>query len=189
MSQNHEPEFLPAEEKNEKGTVKLQALLLDWASVFLQALVIIVLIFMFAGRHSPVKGTSMVPTLYDKDVLVISSFHYEPKQGDIVVFINEAYKPEALVKRVVGLAGDKIEIDYNTNSVIVNGDILPEPYLGEEMFGSGIYSVTVPDGHIFVLGDNRNRSDDGRVFGPVDKRLILGKVLFRIFPLNRIGSV
>ena len=189
MSQNHEPEFLPTEEKNEKGTVKLQSMLLDWAEVFLQSLVIIILIFMFVGRNSSVSGSSMVPTLHDKDMLIISSFRYEPKQGDIVVFINEAYRPEALVKRVIGLAGDKVEVDYDTNSVMVNGDILPEPYLGEEMFGSGIFSVTVPEGHVFVLGDNRNNSSDGRVFGTIDKRLILGKALFRLFPFNGIGTV
>ena len=90
----------------------------DWAEVFLQSLVIIVLLFMFIGRNSEVSGTSMVPTLHNKDMLIISNLFYTPQRRDIIVFIKEEFKPEALVKRVIALEGETVDVDYENNCVL-----------------------------------------------------------------------
>ena len=131
-------------------------------------------------------------TLFNGDKMVVLDLPYTPKQGDIVVFRKDEYKPEALVKRVIATEGQTVEIDFDKGIVYVDGVALDEPYTADYTYipidFSGIQ--TVPEGCVFVMGDNRNRSTDSRKaeIGMVDTRLIIGKVVFVLFPLDRIGS-
>lgn len=164
----------------------------EWLQCLVYALVICVIVFVFFFRIVDVDGDSMNPTLYNADKLVVSDVFYKPKQGDIVIFRKDEYKSEALVKRVIATEGQTIDIDFDRGRVYVDGQLLDEPYIAELTKNQLDFNgpQTVPEGCVFVMGDNRNASSDSRraAIGMVDERLIVGKVLFRLFPLDRIGS-
>ncbi len=158
------------------------------------ALATIVLVFTLAVRLIGVDGSSMVPTLHDHDQLLVSRLFYsEPKSGDIVVLTKTSFMREPIVKRIIAVEGQTIDIDFITHEVTVDGNVLYEPYINEETASPGDmdFPQTVPEGCIFVMGDNRNGSTDSRWLrlGMVDKRCILGRVLFRVFPFHQIGRV
>lgn len=164
----------------------------DWAVSIVFALVFCVLVFTFVIRPVEVDGDSMNYTLLNGDKMIVSKLFYTPEQGDIVVFRKDEYKPKALVKRVIATEGQTVEIDFDKGIVYVDGVALDEPYTADNTYipldFSGIQ--TVPEGCVFVMGDNRNRSTDSRKYeiGMVDTRLIIGKAVFIMFPLDRIGS-
>lgn len=166
--------------------------LYEWAISLVTALVACILVFIFILHPVDVDGDSMNNTLYDGDKMIVSNLFYTPKQGDIVVFRKDEYKSEALVKRVIATEGQTVEIDFDKGIVYVDDKALDEPYTADYTYipldFSGIQ--TVPEGCVFVMGDNRNRSTDSRKaeIGMVDTRLILGKAVFIMFPLDRIGS-
>ena len=166
----------------------------DWVDIIIPALVACILIFVFVGRTVGVIGPSMERTLMEGDRLVISRLFYTPRQGDIVVLRKDSFKNEPIIKRIIALEGQTIDIDFDEGVVYVDGAALEEPYTNtpttlREDFVSG--QVTVPEGCVFVMGDNRNRSTDSRTasIGCVDTRYILGKVVFRIMPLSKAGAV
>lgn len=134
----------------------------------------------------------MNPTLENADKMLVSDLFYKPKQGDIVIFRKDEYKPQALVKRVIATEGQTVEIDFNKGRVYVDGVLLDEPYIAEPTINQIDFTgvQVVPEGCVFVMGDNRNESADSRDsrIGMVDERLIIGKVLFTVFPLDHIGS-
>ena len=164
----------------------------EWIQCLVFALIFCVILFVFFFRLVDVVGDSMNPTLENADKMVVSDLFYKPKQGDIVIFRKDEYKPEALVKRVIATEGQTVEIDFNKGRVYVDGVLLDEPYIAEttrnQIDFTGIQ--VVPEGCVFVMGDNRNESADSRDsrIGMVDERLIIGKVLFTVFPLDHIGS-
>ncbi len=166
---------------------------LDWIQCIVSALVVCILVFTFAFRVVGVIGSSMVPTLEERDRLVISKLFYTPKRGDIVVLRKQEFKDEPLVKRVIATEGETIDIDFTEGIVYVDGVALDEPYVNALVHEPEDFTepVTVPEGCVFVMGDNRNKSTDSRcaVIGCVDTRLILGKADFRLMPLNRIGRI
>ncbi len=134
-----------------------------------------------------IYGTSMSPTLQDGEIICcVKTSDFEV--GDVVAFY---YNNKLLVKRVIGLPGDKIDIDADGN-VFVNGELLEEPYLTEKSLGDADIELPyqVPDGRVFVLGDHRSTSVDSRhsVVGCVSEEQVVGKILVRIWPLNRITS-
>jgi signal peptidase I len=150
----------------------------------------------------------MDPTLHDGEMMLISRLFYTPKPGDIVVFSKMGYynghggyidektgRESPLVKRVIAVGGDTVRIDYDENAVYVNKIKLDEDYLpdGLQMIARGAseFETDVSPGCVFVLGDNRNNSEDSRVMwiGEVDTRYILGRLLLRVAPLNRFGTV
>ena len=165
----------------------------DWLESIVSAIVICILVFLFAFRVVSVDGSSMLPTLVDGEKVVISRFCKDPRPGDIIVLTKYSFSDESIVKRVIATAGQTVEIDFDRGVVYVDGEALKEPYLAEpthrqlDMDGP----VTVAEGCVFCLGDNRNASTDSRssLIGQVDTRCVLGKVLFRIWPLSALGGV
>lgn len=149
----------------------------------------IFILFAFVFRLVGVNGSSMVPTLADKDWLVISDFNYKPASGDIVVITQPNSLNERLVKRVVATEGEIIDINYDTGEVYVNDILLEEKYIAEPTMRKGDleFPLAVPEGYVFVLGDNRNYSRDSRdsMIGFIDERHLLGKSLFRILPFGK----
>jgi signal peptidase I len=174
---------------SERKPFNLKNELYDWAEITSQVLIVIVLLFIFIIRNTGIEGNSMVPTLHNRDIVLISNLFYEPKPGDIVVLTKYGFEPEPgkvepIVKRIIATEGQVVDINFDTNEVRVDGKLLNEPYINEPTRNRGdvAFPVKVPAGCIFVLGDNRNNSTDSRlsIVGMIDKREILGKVVFKI---------
>ena len=166
----------------------------DWVHCLSIALIIRVVIFAFFIRLIDVRGTSMNPTLNNGDKMLVSGLFYSPKAGDVVVFKKDEYDPErALVKRVIATEGQVINIDFDNGIVYVDGEPLEEDYIMEPTTNKidFIGPQTVPEGCVFVMGDNRNASTDSRKneIGMVDSRLILGKAYFVIYPLSQARAI
>lgn len=164
----------------------------EWIQCLIIALIVCVLIFVFLFRLVDVVGDSMNPTLENGDKMVVSNLFYTPKQGDIVIFRKDDYKETALVKRVIATEGQTVEIDFYRGEVYVDGVLMDEPYIAEPTRNQIDFkgAMVVPEGCVFVMGDNRNNSTDSRDsrIGMVDTRMIIGKVLFTVFPFNHAGS-
>ena len=158
--------------------------------VLVSMMAVFVLLFTFVARIIVVSGPSMENTLIEGDLILVWSLGYTPKQGDVVVLTQESYQEDAIVKRVIAVEGQRVDIDYGSGTVYVDDVPLKEAYIKEQMllpsFGEGINHVTVPDGCIFVMGDNRNQSADSRhpAIGIVDTRCVIGHGLAIIFPFN-----
>ena len=166
----------------------------DWIYCLVIALIICVIIFAFFIRVIDVVGTSMNPTLNNSDKMLASGLLYKPSVGDVVVFKKNEYDPDkALVKRVIAVEGQEINIDFDKGIVYINGQPIIEDYILEPTMNKldFIGPKTVPEGCVFVMGDNRNASVDSRKneIGMVDTRLILGKAYFVIYPLSEIRVI
>lgn len=168
-------------------------LIFEWMEAIVASFIVIVFIFTFIFRVVAVDGQSMYPTLDDQSRILISGVFYKPKYGDIIVITHETSKDIPIIKRVIGVAGDTVEIDYTDGTVILNGEPLIEHYIREPITPILGYEfvVKVPEGHVFVLGDNRNQSDDSRVaeIGMINEKLIMGKAVFQIFPFSKFGKI
>ncbi len=168
---------------------------MEYAELIVGTIAVVILVFTFLVRPATVNGISMYPTLEDGDRLLISKLFYTPKQGDIVVIPHPNMTPDepALIKRVIALGGQTVDIDFDTGEVRVDGVLLDEPYINEltheaeDMTGP----VVVPEGQVFVMGDNRNHSGDSRssVYGTFDEDYILGKCVLRMSPFGKFGRV
>lgn len=162
----------------------------EWAETLVWCFLFVVILFTFAFRVVGVIGPSMEETLHEDDRLITINYLI-PKYGDIVAITQPGNLEEPLVKRVIATEGQTVDIDFNAGLVYVNGALLTEDYIKNPttVFGDVTYPVTVPKGHVFVLGDNRERSMDSRYsqVGMVDNRYIFGKVIFRLFPFNKAG--
>lgn len=180
-------------EKTIKEESTLAVAIFDWVEAFVKALVLVVLLLTFVFRVVGVDGSSMFPTLQDGERVIISNLFYTPQRGDIVVIAQPNFTNKPIIKRIIATGGDTIDIDYSKNQVLVNGEVIDEPYLTEKMKETGDISlpVTLEPGQLFVMGDNRNGSTDSRssLIGIIDERYVVGRFLVRIFPLNKIGTV
>ncbi len=199
----------------------------DWIELFVISLAIVIAVMTFVVRHSPVVGASMEPTVHGQaisagdgqatngDVMLISGLLYTPRRGDVVVINSPHNLKEPIIKRIIGVGGDTVELYFDEWRTLVNGVEIDEPYLytsypdgtretnpnlldraGGAMSsgmldrdGDGYERVEVPEGCIFVMGDHRNNSKDSRTLGCIDERYILGRVLLRIYPFDRFGPL
>lgn len=151
-------------------------------------ILIMVLVFIRIFIVTPVRvdGTSMENTLKENDILILNKFDHKYERFDVVVF---NYNNQKLIKRVIGLPGEKVE--FKNNKLYINGEYLVEDFLGSKSFNFNITDLgydVVPNGEYLLVGDNREASYDSRYFGTVKKEDILGTVNLRIFPLNKIGN-
>ena len=185
-------------------TRKLVDSVLEWIEVLVMAVFIGILIFGIFFKLVNVDGDSMNMTLYNTDKLIVSDLFYTPENGDIVVLYSQILKKH-IVKRVIATEGQTVEIDYNNQTLTVDGIKIDESdYLKEKIMyddrknflqahynvQTGTYQYTVPKGCLFVLGDNRNHSTDSRELGFVSTDDIIGKVIFRIFsPYGKAGLI
>lgn len=190
------------EESEEEQPRRPGAELYDWLQMFLGCVVAAVVLFNCVARLTRVDGGSMDTTLQHGEIMLIWSLGYTPKQGDIVVLnktsvlLPDWTEPRAIVKRVIATGGQTVDVDYSTGAVYVDGQALDEPYLHEKMRRPGAPSMQethweVPEGSIFVMGDNRNYSTDSRdsLLGTIDTDYILGKAVLALWPLERFGTV
>ena len=166
----------------------------DWIQCLLVALIICVLIFMFCVRVIDVIGASMNPTLYNGEKMLVSGLFYKPKVGDVVVFKKDEYDPnKLLVKRVVAVEGQEINMDFENGIVYIDGVAIAEDYISEPTYNKldFIGPKTVPEGCVFVMGDNRNASIDSRKseIGMLDNRLILGKAYCVVYPVSQFRMI
>jgi signal peptidase I len=176
----------------------------------LVSLFIACLVFTYIFRLATIKGESMCNTLQPGDRVVFTTWYGEPEQGDIVIINADQSvtftdsgeietKPgleKTIVKRIIAVEGQTIDIDFYRGSVKVDGKLLNEKYIKELTHNDGgaftfKYPITVPEGYVFVMGDNRNRSKDSRYsdIGLVPEDDIVGEVVFRVLPLSRFGSL
>ena len=179
-------------QENAQETVRGQSVL-EWYEALISAALVMVLLFSFFFRIIQVDGRSMVPTLANGDKLIVWGAGYQPQRGDVVIVDSYTTYGKPLVKRVIAKGGDVVEIDYFTGTVMVNGEVLQEDYIAEPTYlGYDIaFPYTVPEGELFVMGDNRNESLDSRssYIGCIDERDILGKVLLRFLPFSDFGVI
>ncbi|MBE6935195.1 MAG: signal peptidase I [Ruminococcaceae bacterium] len=189
------PAETPPEDRlppKEKKPLDLRRELFDWSEALVTALILIVVLFAFFVRSIGVSGDSMIHTLHNGDGLIVSNLFYEPKAGDIVVMTKKTFMKDSFVKRIIATEGQTVDMDFEKGIVYIDGEPQYEPYLREQMWKSDDFEgpITVPDGHIFVMGDNRNGSTDSRsdLCGTVDERYIVGRVLLRIWPLADFGT-
>ncbi len=200
----------PAEEKAAYDPLKDAY---DWIHCIVVAVILCVLLFVLAARVIDVVGPSMLPTLEEGDKIIITRLAGDYEQGDIVVLKAKEFKKEPIVKRIVATGGQKLTIDFAAGTLSVDGKVMNEPYILERTIDRydvmdplyydtyGIepetdvtkdsVTVTVPEGQLFVMGDNRNNSSDSRVaaIGYVDERDVMGKVVFRIYPFEKVGAI
>ncbi len=170
-----------------RGIVRFVRELLE---TILPALLIALLINVFVGQATRVEGQSMEPNLHSEQRLVVEKLSYRfhgPQRFDIVVLKIPSQGEELLIKRVIGLPGETIEI--RDGLVYVDGNPLEEPFTDDLTHAGHDSTVTVPPLHIYVMGDNRDRSNDSRSFGPVSIDNIIGRAWFSYWPPEQIGFV
>lgn len=191
-------------ENNNIDTKKIRQNIWEWIETIAVSFLVVVFTFTFIFRIVGISGDSMLNTLVDEERVIVSNLFYTPKQGDIVVisrnYLNNADdtsdSSSPIIKRVIAVAGQKVDIDFKAGIVYVDDQPLTEPYTKTltNQPGNVKFPVTVPENCVFVLGDNRNESLDSRFSwigdnGMIDTRYILGKALFRVFPLSKFGGI
>ncbi len=171
---------------------------MEWVETIVMAVVLVAVVFTFVARVITVDGVSMEPTYYNGDRVLVTKLAGQAQQGDVVIVVGALEEP--IIKRVVATEGQTVDFDPELGEVTVDGQPLPGSVFGIE---DGITFVpdlpgmvlefpqTVPEGCVFVLGDNRDNSTDSRfvTVGMVDQRNILGKVVFNLYPVSKIGFV
>ena len=178
--------------KKLKGVTKMKNLL-EWIRDIVIAVIIAAIILAFF-KPIIVQQESMQPNFYSGDYLITSRQAYrlfgQPERGDVIVFKSHLYdekgKQKNLIKRIIGLPGDTVEI--KNGDVYINGELLQEEYVAEQGLSGEMEAVTVPEGRLFVMGDNRRVSQDSRSpeVGTIEMDSIVGKVVLRLYPFNQI---
>ena len=190
-------------ENTDANVNKIQAKreIFEWLEIVVAAVAVVILLFTFVFKVVTISGDSMLDTLHNGEKILISNMFYTPERGDIVVISRNTnnstdYKNNqtCIIKRVIAKEGQIVDIDFKSGIVSVDGVALDEDYTYTPTNTPGdiVFPVIVPQGHVFVLGDNRNDSADSRYSslghnGMVDTRNILGRALIRLLPFNRFG--
>lgn len=163
--------------------------LVHWTRDLFLSVFLAIIVILFLYQPVKVEGTSMMPTLDDQERIFINKFVYRFEnidRGDTVVFWYPGDPTKSYIKRVIGIPGDRVEVDRGT--VIINGQALQEQYVPAEFRdSSSMTSRVVPTGEYFVLGDHRSSSNDSRAWGMVPRRFIYGKAVFVYWPLEKLG--
>ncbi len=195
-------EAMPENEQSEEATLTSE--IFEWLDIIIIAIISVVIVFTLIFRIATITGTSMQSTLFETEKVVITNFNYTAKNGDIVVISRNAENTveaqqnasSPIIKRVIAVAGQTVDIDFKKGIVYVDGKKLNEPYISTPTTNKHDidFPVYVPEGYIFVLGDNRAVSLDSRDSrigenGLIDTRYILGHAVFRIYPIDRIGRL
>lgn len=176
--------------------------LLDTIEIITTAFAIFVVIFLFIAQIHEVNGDSMLPNFHDKEYVLTNKISYkfkEPQRGDVVIFKAPPKPRDEYIKRIIALPEEKIKIQ-NNKVIIYNeehpeGWTLPEEYLGQGILTKGKSSippntvVSLAEGEYVVLGDNREASSDSRHWGVVKKELLVGRAVFRLWPLNALSVI
>jgi len=174
------PEIKKRKMKERRGEI------FDWVQALVTALLACVIVFTFVIRVVSVSGTSMLDTLHHNDKILVSGLFYTPRQGDVVVLRTETFSDEPIVKRIIAMEGQTVRIDFEEGVVYVDDEALDEPYTFTPTNRRIDFEddTVVPEGCLFVLGDNRNGSIDSRDLriGCVDSRLVMGRALFILIP-------
>lgn len=160
----------------------------DWLRSCVECVLVIVLVFTFAVRMMGVQGPSMRQTLQQGDRLLVvnAPLAGEYRRGDIVIARKDTFSDDPIVKRVIAVGGQTVDIDFSEGVVYVDGEALEEDYINDRTYtyeGTD-FPLTVPEGSVFLMGDNRNMSTDSREprIGTVDTRYLIGKAVFLLFP-------
>ena len=194
QNQAENPQSTPEKGKAKKKKNTLKEIR-DWVLSLAAALLVVFLVRSYVFTIIRVDGSSMYPTLYDGDLVLAWRLNYQPETGDVVIVHKETdVIHENIVKRVIATGGQTVELDYDQNAVYVDGVRLEEGYINLEEadpmeIRGDVVSIDVPEGSIFVMGDNRNHSTDSRFtveLGIVDEGYIIGKGLFVFFPFNHL---
>lgn len=178
------------EEDTEEDKPSFTKFLVEIVSVIATSVITIMLLFTFVFRIVGVVGESMEQTLHENDWLLVSAHSYKPERGDIIIITQpNGFDDEPIVKRIIAVGGDTLDIDFAAAEVFVNGEKLNETYLNTpttEDEGAWKYPLKIPEGKVFVMGDNRQHSTDSRstMIGLIDTRYILGQVRFRFSPIK-----
>ncbi|AGC68213.1 signal peptidase LepB [Thermoclostridium stercorarium subsp. stercorarium DSM 8532] len=199
------------EQKTNKTNIGKE--ILEWILYFIGAVIVASLLQSQFFALTTVHQSSMQNTLQEGHTLIINKLSYQfskPQRGDIVVFLRgentsgfvnkykvflqdvklrfrKSFRTNRLIKRIIAVEGD--EIDIHDGKVYINGELLEEPYVKGITPEMGMeYPLTVPEGYVFVMGDNRENSLDSRTFGPIPVTSIEGKAIFRVFPFSEIGK-
>ena len=175
-------------QEQEKQTAKGRDLY-EWVQSLVGSVLVVVAIFTFVIRMMGVDGHSMLNTLQHGDLLLVvnSMLYHDYKYGDIVILRKDGvFDDDPIVKRVIAVEGQTVDIDFVSGAVYVDGELLEEDYINEPTYveEGTEFPLTVPEGSIFVMGDNRNHSSDSRSsdLGTVDTRYVIGKAVFLLFP-------
>jgi signal peptidase I len=190
-----EAQPLTARPKKKKARKKQGGVrgIVEWVLVIGGALLLALIIRTFLIAAFYIPSGSMLDTLHKNDRVLVNKLSYklhDVHRGDVIVFERPPAELDTsindLIKRVIGLPGETIEV--RDCKVIVDGRFLEEPYIDRPWTRTCTFGpITVPDGQVFVMGDNRDDSEDGRVFGPIDEDLIVGRAFVLIWPLTHIA--
>ncbi|XVG95777.1 signal peptidase I [Eubacteriales bacterium KG125] len=187
----------PSADSGKEKSASKRSEIKEWIKSIIIAGFIAVVLMQFIVP-TVVRERSMEPSFYGGDYLIVSKISYKissPKRGDVVIFKSEiplsqdepGGKKKLLIKRVIGVPGDLVDIADGT--VSINGKVIDEPYINKGGTPGDVKGYKVPEGNYFVMGDNRSVSIDSRrhEVGPVNGSKIVGKAIFRVYPFNKIG--